>query len=457
MNELCKNQIHIAEITGYGSTGAGVCRINNRAVFVNFTIIGEVWEILILKVTSSAVYGKGIRLLKPSPSRIVPACPVFGRCGGCDLLHMTYQEELKFKLTRVNDAIHRIAGLDFSVDEILGAGTDHIFRYRNKAIYNVGQDGKGRTITGFFRERSHDIVEASDCLIQTELSVRCASALRDFMDETGIKAYDENSGEGCIRHIFTRCSLNFPQSVACIVSAKDLQKQSGELVKCLREKCPELTGIVLCINKSHGNTVLSGDFRTLWGNEYIEDSICGLRFMISPSSFYQVNPRQAERLYERVLSYASPDGTGTVLDLYCGTGTITLCLARGAKFAYGVEIVESAVLNARRNAEINGIKNAEFILGDADSAVKKLEHMNINPSAVVVDPPRKGLSENVIRTVVEMSPEHIVYVSCDPSTLARDMKLFAENGFQPEKGTAVDMFPRCAHVETVVLMSRVKD
>lgn len=456
MDELKKNQLYTTEIDGYSSTGSGVCRILGRAVFVERALVGEIWEVLILKITSSAVYGKGQRLIKASPERVSPACPVFGKCGGCDLMHMSYCEELHFKLTRVNDVIRRLGGLDFQIDEIIGAEKNETLRYRNKAIFAIGQDRFGNAVTGFFREHSHDIIEAPDCLIQTELSVRCAAALREFMDKTGVPAYDEATGEGLVRHIFTRCSLKLPQSVACVVSASGLHEHTGELVKSLREKCPELTGIVLCINKTRGNTVLAGDFHTLWGSEYIEDELCGLRFKISPLSFYQINPRQAEKLYMRALEYASPNGDGTVADLYCGTGTISLCLARGAKFVYGAEIVEDAVVNACQNAEVNGIKNVEFLLGDAGEAAKKLAQSGISPDAVVVDPPRKGLSLEVIDEICKMSPERVVYVSCDPGTLARDLKLFAGRGYMPKSGTAVDMFPRTSHVETVVLMSRAE-
>lgn len=454
MDEIKKNQVYTAEICSYSSTGAGVARILGRAVFVDFALVGEVWELLILKVTSSVVYAKGLRLIQESKERVSPACPVFGKCGGCDLMHMSYAEELCFKLSRVNDAIHRVGGLDFTIDEIIGAGEGENLRYRNKAIFAVGQDKDGRAVTGFFRERSHDIVSAPDCLIQTELSVRCAAALRDFMDEMGVPAYDEATGKGVIRHIFTRCSLRYPQSVACIVVARGLHEHTEALVRAMREKCPELTGIVLCINKTRGNTVLAGDFHTLWGSEFIEDELCGLRFKISPLSFYQINPRQAEKLYMRALDYASPDGAGTVLDLYCGTGTISLCLARGAKYVYGAEIIEQAVVNARQNAEANGIKNAEFLLGDASDAAKKLSQSGVRPDAVVVDPPRKGLTPDLIETVDAMSPERVIYVSCDPATLSRDLKLFAALGWLPLKATAVDMFPRTCHVECCCLLER---
>lgn len=455
MEELKKNQTYTAEISGYSSTGAGVCRINGRAVFVENALIGEVWELLILKVSSSAVYGKGIKLLSSSPERREPDCPVFGKCGGCDLMHMSYDEELRFKLRRVNDAIKRVGGIDFTVPEIIAADEDQIYRYRNKGIFAIGQDKCGQAVSGFYRERTHDIIPVNDCLIQTELSVRCSAALRDFMDKTGVPAYDELSGKGQIRRLFTRSSVKYPQSVVVVVSAKGLHEHTQALVDCLRENCPELTGIVLCINKDRGNTVLGGEFYTLWGSEFIEDELCGLKFRISPMSFYQINPIQAQKLYDRAVAYASPDGESTVLDLYCGTGTISLCLAKRAKKVYGAEIVEDAVLNARQNAEENGIKNAEFILGDAADAAASLSKSGIRPDAVVVDPPRKGLSESVIDTIAEMSPSRVVYVSCDPGTMSRDLKRFKGHGYALSYGTAVDMFPRTSHVETVCLLSKL--
>lgn len=452
MEHLSKNQIHESEITGYSSTGAGVCRINGRAVFVENALMGEIWDVLILKVGASSVYGKGVKLKLPSPERREPPCPIFGKCGGCDLMHMSYDEEKRFKLQRVNDALRRVAGLDFSIREIIGADEKELYRYRNKGIYAVTRGEDGQAVTGFYRERSHDVVPAPNCLIQTELSVKCAAALRKFMDETGISVYDEKTGKGQIRRLFTRCSMKYPQSVAVVVAAKGLHEHTYKLVDCLIKACPQLTGIILCINKSKGNTALGGEFHTLWGSDIIEDELCGLKFRISPASFYQINPRQAEKLYDRAVSYASPDGESTVLDLYCGTGTISLCLAQAAKRVYGVEIVESAVLNARRNAEENGMKNVDFHLGDAAQAAALLRNAEVHPDSVVVDPPRKGLSESVISTVAEMSPKRLVYVSCDPGTMARDLKLFSELGYQPQEGTAVDMFSRCANVETVCLL-----
>lgn len=453
MEQLAKNQIHTARITGYSSAGAGVARIGGRAVFVENALAGEEWEILILKVSSAAVYGKGLCLISPSPERMEPECPHFGPCGGCDLMHMSYGEELRFKLERVNDALRRIGGLDFRVPEIIGA--DSLPRYRNKAIYNISGT-PGRAVAGFYRERSHDVVPLEDCLIQTEPSARCASALIRHMNENGIPPYDEATGRGLIRRLFTRCSVKYPQSVAVIVSAKGLGAKTEGLVPALREECPELTGIVLCVNGDPGNAVLSGSLRTLWGSEYIEDELLGVKFRVSPLSFFQVNPPQAEKLYSLALEYASPQGGGTVLDLYCGAGTISLCLAGRAEMVYGAEIVPQAIDNARKNARLNCIKNAEFLLADAAEAAARLKKEGVRPDAIVVDPPRKGLSPDLIQTITEMAPPRIVYVSCDPATLSRDLKLFAERGYKAKAGAAVDMFPRTRHVETVCLLSKLQ-
>lgn len=456
MEELKKNLTYTATVTGYTSTGAGVCRICGRAVFVPLVLMGEEWEVLIVKLTASAVYGKGVRLLRPSPERRSPNCPVFGRCGGCDLLHMSYEEELRFKLSRVNDALERVGGLELRLDEIIPAEEAARRRYRNKAIFNVSNAPDGSAVTGFYRERTHQVIGIEDCQIQTELSVRCAAALREYMDSHSLAAYDETTGRGHIRHLYTRCSLSYPQSVACIVAADGLSKHRGALASHLSDRCPELTGIVLCVNSAPGNSVLGGEYTTLLGSETLTDKLCGLKFCFSPQSFYQINPRQAEKLYQRAVSYACGEGCGTVLDLYCGTGTIGLCAASRAKEVIGVEVVESAVENARKNAEENGIENARFILGDAGAAALSLEKSGIRPEVVMIDPPRKGLSGEVPGIIAAMEPRRVVYVSCDPATLARDLRRFSELGYSPLTGAAVDMFPSCAHVESVVLMSKVR-
>lgn len=451
MEMLAKNQLHTAEITGYAADGAGVCHIGGRAVFVKNTIVGETWEIRILKVTASAVYGKAERCITPSPNRQRPPCPVFRKCGGCSLLHMTYDEELRMKLGRVNDAIRRIGGLDFAVQHIVGMEAPA--HYRNKAIYAVGmQDGV--PVKGFYRASSHDVTPVDTCLLQQPLADRAADAVCRWMQENGAAPYDEATGKGTVRHLFTRCAVHTADAVLCIVSAGGFGAKTEDLVAYVRVQCPELTGVVLNVNKKKGNVVLAGDFYTLWGKAELTDVLCGLTFTLSPQAFYQVNPTQAERLYERAMQYAVASPDDTVLDLYCGAGTISLCLAQRAAHVIGAEIVPEAVQNAAENAARNGVENAEFLCADAGAAAAQLAARGLKPDCVVVDPPRKGMYPEAIDAIVSMQPQRIVYVSCDPGTLARDLKLLHERGYAPTAAEAVDMFPHTPHVETVIQMTR---
>ena len=451
-NAFTKNRILTAEIESFASDGSGVCRVDGRAIFVKGALPGETWDIKLTKVTPAAIWAIGLNRISDAPDRCVPSCPVYGKCGGCATLHMNYEAELRFKLERVNEALRRIGGTDFRITEILGS--EHTEGYRNKSILNVAMGANG-PVAGFYRPRSHDVVPAENCLIQSELSARAVRAVLDWMQENGIAPYNEENGKGQVRHIFTRCAFRTGEAMACIVTARGFGGvNNATLVDVLRAACPEVKSIVLCINKSRGNSVLGGDFYTLWGSDTITEELCGLRFELSPRSFFQVNPPQAEKLYAKALEYASPDGAGTVLDLYCGTGTISLCLAKGAKQVIGAEIVPEAVEDARRNAARNGIGNVRFICADASEAAVQLQRSGTKPDAVVVDPPRKGLTPEVIQAVAEMAPARVAYVSCDPATLARDIKIFAEYGYHPSAGTAVDMFTHTYHVETVVLMSR---
>ena len=454
MNELNKNQILTAVIDGWSADGAGVCHVSGRAIFVPRAIPGETWDIKILKVTSAAVYGLGLNLHAPSPARVTPECPYFGKCGGCDTWHTNYDEELKFKLGRVNDALRHVGGQQFEATRIVGC--DHPIRYRNKGIYAV-MNISGRVQAGFYRERSHDLVPVDSCLIQNELADRTAKCVTDWMNKNAVPAYDETTGRGTVRHIYTRRATHTDDAVLCIVSARGFGDRTQALVDSLRADCPELTGIVLCVNKSRGNAILDGKFFTLWGNELLRDTLCGFSFELSPQAFYQINPPQAERLYQEAVGFASLTGKETVLDLYCGAGTISMCLARRAGRIVGAEIVPQAVENAAQNAENNGIRNAEFICADAGEAAQILADRGLRPDVVVVDPPRKGMYEPAVDAVCGMAPQRIVYVSCNPATLARDITRFNAYGYVLTDVTAVDMFPRTAHVETVVLMSRVKD
>lgn len=327
--------------------------------------------------------------------------------------------------------------------------------YRNKAIYAVGRKD-GRVVKGFYRASSHDVTPVEQCLLQLPLADKAAQAVCDWMNLRGIVPYDEQTGRGTVRHLFTRCAMHTPDAVLCIVSARGFGAKTEELVAYLREHCPELTGIVLDINKQKGNVVLAGDFYTLWGSPELTDRLCGLTFTLSPQAFYQVNPVQAERLYERAVEYAVNARTDQVLDLYCGAGTISLCLARKAAHVIGAEIVPEAIENARRNAERNGMENVEFLCADAGAAAAELAQRGIRPDCIVVDPPRKGMQPDAIDAMVSMQPPRIVYVSCDPGTLARDVKLLTQRGYTLTQVLAVDMFPQTPHVETVMLLCQQK-
>lgn len=449
MDELKKNQIYTVQIEGYSSEAYGVCRIGGRAVFVPRALVGETWRVRIVKLSASAVYARGEELLVPSPERRESDCPYFGKCGGCDCRHMSYNEELRFKLDRVNAALRRIGKQTVMATEILGSET--LTRYRNKGIFAVAEVN-GQPVSGFFRERTHELIPVARCLIQNELSERAAQAVTAFMRAYDLPAYDEQTGGGTVRHVFCRSALRTHDAVVCVVSARGLGDKTETLVRTLRDACPELSGIVLNINKTKGNTVLAGDFYTLWGKAEILDELCRSRFSLSPQAFFQINPPQAERLYGKALACAQ--GGELAFDLYCGAGTISLCLARQFRHVIGAEIVPEAVENARENARENGVENVEFLCADAGEAAQELEKRGLRPDVIVVDPPRKGMSENAVRAVCAMGPERVVYVSCNPATLARDVLLFSELGYALREVTAVDMFPRTAHVETVACLSR---
>ena len=451
MDVLEKNEIAEAAIEGFSADAAGIAHVRGCAVFVPRALPGEVWEIRIVKVCASFAYARGERLLVPSPARIESDCPCYGRCGGCDCRHMDYDEELRFKLGKVNDALARIGKQSVTAGRIVGSGqTDG---YRNKGILAVGEKD-GRVVSGFYRERSHELIPVERCLLQDGLTHRAARALTDFMNAHAVPPYDETTGRGVVRHVFCRRAVKSADRLLCIVARRGFGSLTGALVDALRSVCPELTGIVLNINRSAGNTVLAGDFYTLWGKGHITDTLCGFAFDIAPQAFFQVNPPQAERLYDKALEYASLKKDELAFDLYCGAGTISLCLAREAGRVIGAEIVPEAVENARANAAANGVENAEFICADAGEAAQALAERGLRPAAVVVDPPRRGMHEDAVRAVASMAPERVVYVSCEPSTLARDVLRFSELGYTLREATAFDLFPRTKHVETVCLLTR---
>lgn len=448
-----KNQIYNVNIESYNSEAMGVCRVHGQAVFVPGTIEGENWEIKLVKVGSAANYARAENILSASDMRIVPECPHFGKCGGCDTWHMKYEEELRFKLNKVNNALSHIGKQTVMADEILGA--ESVYNYRNKGILAVGMVN-GTIRAGFYRQRSHELIAAEDCLIQNQLCLKAAKCITAFMEENSIPPYDEATGKGVVRHIFCRRAYCGTDAVVCIVAAKGFGDKTQPLVNRLKKDCPELSGIVLNINKTRGNTVLSGDFYTLWGKDTISDSLCGISFDIAPQAFYQINPIQAERLYNKALEYAAISKDDLVFDLYCGAGTISLCLAKKARSVIGAEIVPQAIENAKINAEKNGIYNAEFICADAGKAAEELASRGLKPAVVVVDPPRKGMDEAAARAVATMKPDRIVYVSCNCATMARDILRFNGFGYNLVKACAVDMFPKTSHVECVSLLARAE-
>ena len=449
MERLREGKIYSGTVEGYTSEGQGVVRLDGAVVFVPGTIRGEEIDLRITKVMKTAAAGKLVKLRTPSPERTAPECPQFGRCGGCQFQHMSYQEELWAKRQRVEDALRRLGGSDVPIEGILGAKDP--LHYRNKSQYPVGADGS----IGFYQLRSHKVVPIRRCLIQSEISDATAEAVGAWMRRYKVPPYDETTGKGLVRHIYVRVNRK-GESLCCVVVNGRQVPREPELAALIRAAAPRTVGVVLNSNTRRGNVILGEKYRTLWGQDYLMDTLCGLQFKLSVPSFYQVNRDQAEVLYGKALEYAALTGEETVLDLYCGTGTITLCLAQQAKRAIGAEIVPPAIADARENAERNGIGNAEFFCGDASDIAAKLEAEGLRPDVITVDPPRKGLAPDVIASVAGMAPERVVYVSCDPATLGRDVKLFAGLGYQAERAAAVDMFPGTAHVETVCLLSKLQ-
>ena len=449
-----KNSEHTMVITGYASTGEGVGHLESGlTVFVRGALRGERCRISILKASKRCAWGRLLAVEEPSPARVTPDCPYYPKCGGCQLRHMSYEEELSLKLGRVNDALQRIGGLSLRAEVIHPA--PERTGYRNKVQFPVGLAPNGGIRLGFYRRRSHEIVPVERCLLQPEVSNRAGQIVRRWMVERQIAPYDERSHTGLVRHLFCRTNAAGELLVCLVVNAGALPEE-GELVRRLRAGLPKLAGVVLSENRERTNVVLGRSFRTLWGRDWLEDTLCGLTFRLSVPSFFQVNRRQAEVLYRRALDFAGLTGRETVLDLYCGTGTISLVMAQRARRVIGAEIVPEAIEDAKANARRNGLENARFLCADAGQAAEMLAGQGIRPDVISVDPPRKGLSHEVIEAICQMAPERVVYVSCDPGTLARDLALLDERGYRAERAEAVDLFPRTGHVETVVLLSKLK-
>ena len=460
--EYRKNDMVTLDIVDCGTNGEGIGKADGFTVFVKDAVIGDQVTAKIMKAKKNYGYGRLMEILKPSPDRVESICPSARQCGGCQIQQLSYEKQLAFKEEKVRGHLERIGGFtNLPMEPIIGM--EDPFHYRNKAQFPVGKNKEGRIITGFYAGRTHSIIENRDCALGIPENREILDRVVSHMEKHHIEPYDEESGKGLVRHVFTRCGYYTGQLMVCMIINGTSIPHQQELVDSLRE-IRGMTSISLNINKKRNNVILGDQLKLLWGQEYITDKIGDIFYQISPLSFYQVNPQQTWKLYSKALEYADLHGEETVWDLYCGIGTISLFLAQKAKYVRGVEIVPAAIEDARRNADLNHIENTEFFVGKAEEILPDYydkyaqEHPGETARAdvIVVDPPRKGCDETLLNTIVEMQPEKVVYVSCDSATLARDLKYLCERGYQVEKVCPVDMFPMTVHVETVVLLSQQK-
>ena len=449
---VTKNQDYEMNIERLGTNGEGVGRVDGFTVFVEGALAGERVLVKIVKIARTYAYGKLLHIIQKSSHRIEPRCPYFKACGGCQLQHLTYDAQLDYKTEKVRDALERIGHLkDVTVRPAIGM--DEPWKYRNKAQFPVGSV-KGRPALGFYAARSHNLINIEQCPIQHEVINRVVSLMREFIQTYNIPVYEESTQRGILRHVVIKVGFRSHQLMVIVVTNGELPRKK-ELISLLRDGLPGITSIIQNIQTEKTNVVLGKKSITLWGSDFILDTIGNLKFRISPLSFFQVNPVQTEKLYDKVLEYANLTGKEKVVDAYCGIGTISLFLAGKAAKVYGVEAIPQAVRDAKENARLNGIENAEFLEGRSEAVLPRLSGLGLHPDVVVVDPPRKGCDPKLLNAIVKMAPERMIYVSCNPATLARDLNLMSENGYQAEEVQPVDLFPQTMHVETVVLMSRV--
>ncbi len=461
-----KNDIVTVTIEDIGVNGEGIGRVNGYTLFIKDTVIGDVAEAKVMKVKKSYGYARLMKLVESSPYRVVPKCEFAKRCGGCQIQEMCYEKQLEFKAKKVRDSLVRIGGVP---EELLDAvmdpavGMEEPFHYRNKAQFPIGTDKDGNVIAGFYAGRTHSIIANTDCVLGVPVNKDILEIILAFMKAHGIPAYDEKKHTGLVRHVLIRYGFRTKEIMVCLVINGTMLPHSEELAKKLAE-IQGMTSISFCVNQEKTNVILGSEVKVIWGKGHITDYIGDVKYQISPLSFYQVNPAQTEKLYGIVLENAGLTGQETVWDLYCGIGTISLFLARKAKHVYGVEIVPQAIQDAKENARLNGICNADFFVGKAEEVLPEYygEYVKNHPGetahadVMVVDPPRKGCEESLLRVMAQMRPERIVYVSCDCATLARDVKVLRGLGYEIRRVTAVDMFPMTGHIETVVMLSHKK-
>ena len=459
-----KNDIVTVEITDIGVSGEGIGHVDGYTLFIKDAVIGDVVEAKVMKAKKNYGYARLMKVITPSEYRVEPKCAFARRCGGCQIQEMSYNRQLVFKDQKIRGNLERIGG--FTKDQIDTVmqpvvGMEHPFGYRNKAQFPFGTDKEGNPITGFYAGRTHDIIANTDCALGVEQNKEILEIILQYMRENKIKSYDEKTGKGLIRHALIRYGFKTKEIMVClVVNGKKLPKAERLIEKLIQIE--GMTSITISPNTRRDNVIMGDSYEILWGQGYITDYIGNVKYQISPLSFYQVNPVQTEKLYGLALEYADLKGDETVWDLYCGIGTISLFLAQKAKQVYGVEIVPQAIDDAKENAKINAIDNAEFFVGKAEEVLPEYyaeyerEHNGETAHAdvIVVDPPRKGCDETLLETIVKMQPEKVVYVSCDSATLARDLKYLCANGYEIRMCRGVDQFPQSVHVETVVLLSK---
>ncbi|MDY2754075.1 MAG: 23S rRNA (uracil(1939)-C(5))-methyltransferase RlmD [Blautia obeum] len=451
--EYRKNDIVTLEIVDCGTDGEGIGKADGFTVFVKDAVIGDTIMAKIMKAKKNYGYGRLMEILKPSPYRVEPVCLSARQCGGCQLQAVSYEEQKVFKEKKLRGHLERIGGFtEFPMEPLIGM--DDPYHYRNKAQFPVGRNKEGRIVTGFYAGRTHAIIENRDCALGIPQNKDVLDRVIAHMEKYNIAPYDEATGKGLVRHIFVRYGFFTGELMVClIINGQDLPHQR-ELVEKLCE-IPGMTSISLNMNKKRSNVILGDKVKTIWGEDYITDKIGDISYEISPLSFFQVNPKQTWKLYSKALEYADLHGEETVWDLYCGIGTISLFLAQKAKFVRGVEIVPAAIEDAKRNAQINHIENVEFFVGKAEEVLpREYEKNGVYADVIVVDPPRKGCDEMLLKTILKMQPKRVVYVSCDSATLARDLRFLCDNGYELKKVCGVDQFPQTVHVETCVLLGR---
>ena len=460
-----KNEKIVVKIEDIGVNGEGIGKVEGYTLFVKDALIGDTVEAVITKAKKNYGYAKMLKILDASPHRVERKCPVARQCGGCQIQELSYEAQLDFKTKKVYGNLERIGGfspefLDTVMEPI--CGMEEPFYYRNKAQFPIGTDREGNIVTGFYAGRTHQIIPNMECALGVSVNQKILQIIVDFMNQYGVSAYNEETGRGLVRHVLIRYGFTTKEIMVCLVINGDNFPKSEKLVDKLVQ-IEGMTSITYSVNKENTNVIMGKEIGVLWGQGYITDYIGDVKYQISPLSFFQVNPVQTEKLYGLALEYAGLKGNETVWDLYCGIGTISLFLAQKVKKVYGVEIVPQAIDDARNNAKINGIENAEFFVGKAEEVLPEYyaryekEHgEKAYADVIVVDPPRKGCDETLLDTMVEMKPERIVYVSCDSATLARDLKYLCERGYEIQRVKPVDQFPHTVHVETVVLLSRKK-